>query len=209
MICQLCKGKYEGHFNSKYCSILCKKKVKSNINRKYNNKLRDSKVKNINDDNIDGEIWKDIIGYEGIYMISNLGRIKSTIRKGGGGFLKPHLGKIGYYTVGLRIKNKGFKTHTLHRLLGIHFIDNPNNYQVIDHIDRDKTNNKLENLRWVSMSDNSLNSDRSENKKGCICQRKDYNKKLQKYYYSYRVYYGNKSKTYKTKEECIKWLDTF
>tara|TARA_R110000822_G_scaffold19777_2_gene64213 strand:- start:3165 stop:3674 length:510 start_codon:yes stop_codon:yes gene_type:complete len=49
------------------------------------------------------------------------------------------------------------KNYNIHRLLGLTFLDNPNNYPCIDHIDRNKQNNSLDNLRWVSYQDNAIN----------------------------------------------------
>lgn len=69
--------------------------------------------------------------------------------------LKPKLDN-GYYRVCLRI-DKIRKYYYVHRLLAICFIPNPENKPVVDHIDRDKTNNKLSNLRWATHSENTLN----------------------------------------------------
>ena len=67
------------------------------------------------------EIFKEIIGYEGLYWISNLGNVKNK-RK----ILKPAINKDGYYCVNLSKKGK-LKTYTVHRLVAIHFIENPDN----------------------------------------------------------------------------------
>ena len=74
-------------------------------------------------------------------------------------FLKPSLAKNGYYVIGLRNGDIN-KTYYVHRLVAKFFIDNPNNYCVVDHIDRDRTNNKKENLRWTTREVNAYN-------KGC------------------------------------------
>lgn len=109
------------------------------------------------------EIWKDVHGYEGIYKISNLGRILSLSRfihyvSGNHKYskdriLKNHLFKNGYYYVSLS-KNKMAKRFLLHRLLAEHFIPNPNNYPCINHIDTDQTNNSLHNLEWCTHKQN-------------------------------------------------------
>lgn len=113
------------------------------------------------------EIWKDIEDYEGYYQISNLGRVKSLQREvnnrwGGISVRKERIltitnnGKIGkrrYVTVILWKEHK-FKTFLLHRLLGIHFIPNPENYPVLNHKDHNSFNNSLDNLEWTTQSQN-------------------------------------------------------
>lgn len=69
-----------------------------------------------------------------------------------------------YRSVQLMINGKA-KTLMVHRLVAETFLPNPNNYNIVDHIDRDKTNNKLENLRWVNSQVNALNSERSNSGK--------------------------------------------
>ena len=108
------------------------------------------------------EIWKLIEGHPD-YMISNHGRIFSLERilidimgrkrKVGGKFMKHILNNNGYCEVELDKKTK-----KVHRLLAIHFIPNPLNLPSVDHIDRDKKNNQLNNLRWASHSMNMQNT---------------------------------------------------
>lgn len=105
------------------------------------------------------EIWKDIDGYEGLYEISNLGRVKSLPRNGtikDAKILKYSVNKYGYYTVYLN-KNGIQKTFTLHRLVAIAFINNHDNKKCIDHINTIKTDNSVENLRWVTVKENNNN----------------------------------------------------
>ena len=108
------------------------------------------------------EKWKDIEGYEGLYQISNLGRIRSfyNYRRDGTNILKPRL-KRGYYQVGLR-KNGERKWHHLHRLVAKAFIPNPNNLPQINHKDENKTNNVIDNLEWCSVSYNNCYGTRRE-----------------------------------------------
>jgi hypothetical protein len=73
-------------------------------------------------------------------------------------FLKPHYSNYGYLLVGLGRKNK----YLLHRLLALQFIPNPENHPMIDHIDRNKTNNNLENLRWCNRATNEQNTTRHQ-----------------------------------------------
>lgn len=111
------------------------------------------------------EIWKDVKGYEGIYKVSNLGRVKSLdrvlIRKDGkkytakGKNLKPHPDKDGYQIV--RLKKPGCKAYTIpiHRLVGLGFIDNPKNKPYINHKSGIKHQNDVENLEWCTPSENT------------------------------------------------------
>jgi hypothetical protein len=103
------------------------------------------------------EIWRDIEGYEGLYQVSNMGRVKSLERnvvKGKGGLYKieekilksgKHSG--GYLYVCLYNEGK-IKYYTIHRLVANAFIPNPNNFPQVNHKDEDKTNNRVENLEW-------------------------------------------------------------
>lgn len=92
------------------------------------------------------EQWKDIIGYEGLYQISNLGRVKS-LKYGKERILKPIKKKDGYLTVVLY--NGVGKKMYIHRLVAINFIPNANNLQEINHKDENKENNNLNNLEWT------------------------------------------------------------
>ena len=101
------------------------------------------------------EEWKDIKGYEGLYQISNLGRVKSLPRNGTKKeekILKQHLDRYGYAYVGLR--NKILKKHKVHRLVGNAFINNPNNMPQINHKNENKSCNIVSNLEWC---DNKYN----------------------------------------------------
>lgn len=113
---------------------------------------------------MDNEIWKDIIGYEGYYQISNQNRVKSlsrSVRKNDSytPYIIPEkimacaIGSTGYYMVVLE-KNKVKKLWKVHRLIAIHFIPNPNNKPNINHIDANRRNNRIENLEWCTQSEN-------------------------------------------------------
>ena len=103
------------------------------------------------------EEFKKIDGYEN-YEVSNLGNVKNTKTNR---ILKPQKNR-GYYNVDL-YKNGIKQTLIIHRLVGYAFIPNPENLREIDHIDRDRTNNSISNLRWVSRSNNNRNKPKKQN----------------------------------------------
>ena len=109
------------------------------------------------------EIWKDIEGFEGLYKVSNLGRIKSLnyrcTRKEK--ILKHGSDKDGYLLVNLCKEGKR-KTCKDHRLVAKAFISNPENKPEVNHKDEDKTNNKVENLEWVTGKENANYGTRTE-----------------------------------------------
>lgn len=94
------------------------------------------------------EIWKDIKGLEGLYMISSIGRIKSSQNKKTK-ILKQCINSSGYYH--LNIKGK---TTDIHILVATHFVDNPHNKKYVNHKDLDKLNNYFLNLEWTTNREN-------------------------------------------------------
>lgn len=131
----------------------------------------------------EGEVWKDIQGYENKYQVSNYGRIKSLSRRifNGTGYyiskekiLKGHVITNGYIQVELQ-----GKPLLVHRLVAETFIENSYNKPQINHIDGDKTNNRVENLEWCTNSENqihayknglNIHSSRSGKPKKKVCQ---------------------------------------
>lgn len=99
------------------------------------------------------EIWKDVVGYEGLYKVSDKGRVKS-LKFGKVKILKPVRDTCGYLRVNL-CKNGLKKTYYVHHLTAQSFIPNPNNLPEINHRDEDKTNNKVENLEWCTAKYNA------------------------------------------------------
>lgn len=94
------------------------------------------------------EIWKSVKGYEGLYEVSNLGRVKSTFRYKK--ILKPIVGIQGYLYVSLYDKNKKIKSKRIHKLVAEAFIPNPDNLPYVNHKDEDVTNNNVKNLEWCT-----------------------------------------------------------
>ena len=113
------------------------------------------------------EVWKDIKGYEGMYQCSSLGNIRSLDRivicKNGridhkiGTTMKLRQNKNGYMQIGLTKHNVRKMTY-VHRLIAETFIENPDNKSQINHKDGDKLNNSVENLEWVTASENLKHS---------------------------------------------------
>lgn len=104
-------------------------------------------------DKIEGEIWKDIKNFD-LYQVSNKGRVKNKITD----TLIKHQNPQGYNIITLNIsKQKKTKGFLVHRLVAEAFILNPENKTTIDHIDRNPSNNNLENLRWATQKEQQNN----------------------------------------------------
>ena len=115
----------------------------------------------------ESEIWKDVVGYEGYYKVSNKGNIYSVERKNsigkkcGGRMLKPVHGKDGYLRVNM-YKNGIMETKLMHRIVAEVFITNCNNYLEINHKDEVKDNNNVNNLEWCTREYNMNHGTRNE-----------------------------------------------
>lgn len=110
------------------------------------------------------EIWKDVVGFEGLYMVSNLGRIKSVER-----YMQNHsklqlvperiksqrVGTNGYLHTDL-YKNNKQTTVKIHRVVAEAFIDNPDNKGTVNHKDGNKYNNCVDNLEWMTQSEQNF-----------------------------------------------------
>ena len=123
----------------------------------------------------ENEVAKHIIGYEGKYMITNLGRVWSIVKHK---FNSIGNHTLGYKVVNLKVNGKQ-KTFLIHRLIAIHFIENPipTEYNMVDHINRVKTDNRIDNLRWCNQSLNNRNMKKRKNTsskfKGVILDKRD------------------------------------
>jgi hypothetical protein len=110
------------------------------------------------------EIWKKVIGYEGVYEVSNLGKVKRVGNLRGVNkayvndyYLKPTDNGKGYLRI--KLSNNGIsKRVMLHRIIAEAFISNPLNKKVINHINNNKKDNRIENLEWCSQSENCLHA---------------------------------------------------
>lgn len=111
------------------------------------------------------EVWKDIKGYEGLYQVSNLGRVKSLKRQRDVNLPYSNTATVpekilkygtsqGYLAVTLA-KNKINKKIRVHKLVALNFIPNPDNKPHINHIDGNKHNNCVNNLEWVTPKENT------------------------------------------------------
>lgn len=109
------------------------------------------------------EEWRPVIGYEGLYEVSNLGNVRSLYRYKKQ--LKLLLDKRGYYIVGL-YKNKKFNSKSVHRLVAIAFLNNDSNKYAVNHIDGCKLNNNINNLEWVTRNENAKHASLNKLYKG-------------------------------------------
>ena len=117
------------------------------------------------------EEWGDVVGYEGLYQVSDQGRVKSLERKVShwrGGeriqkerILKPDVSQDGYLRVGLYAGGKR-KWFRVHRLVCEAFHDNPDNKSDVNHINEDKADNRAVNLEWCTAKENNNHGTRNE-----------------------------------------------
>jgi len=146
----------------------------------------------------------EIEGYNN-YLIFEDGRVFSKKRPStNGGFMKPNVKKDGYLQV--QLNNYGQKTFMIHRLIATYYIPNPNNYEEVDHIDRNRQNNSIDNLRWVDRSMNQQNKGLFKTNKLGISNiyQTDYGYRFQK-----KVNGKKHTKRFKTLEDAIKYKEEY
>lgn len=115
------------------------------------NKEKEREVNKI----IPGEIWKPILGYEGVYSVSNMGRIQSHHNGYNSILSQQYNKKTNMFEVHLR-KNGHRKCLKVHRVVALSFIPNPLNKDTVNHIDGDRSNNTVLNLEWATYSEQNL-----------------------------------------------------
>lgn len=109
------------------------------------------------------EVWKDVPKWEGFYQVSNIGNVKSLPRekRKTEKVLKLQYQKNGYYAVWFR-KGRTSVKRWVHRVVALAFIREPLDYEQVNHKDKDRTHNCVENLEWLSPQDNLYHMRNSE-----------------------------------------------
>ena len=143
------------------------------------------------------EGFEELKGFSN-YLINKEGKVWS---KKSDKLLSPSPNTSGYLKVNFWVDGKNI-SREIHRLLGLQYIDNPDNLECIDHIDRNRQNNSLDNLRWISKMGNSNNLTKD---RGCICQ--GCQRGNQYYWRGYITIMGKQyKKQSKDKEVVEEWL---
>tara|TARA_R110000822_G_scaffold133729_1_gene271212 strand:+ start:244 stop:696 length:453 start_codon:yes stop_codon:yes gene_type:complete len=145
----------------------------------------------------------EVGGYEN-YLIYEDGRVQNNKTKR---YLKQYDNGRGYYQVNLCKEGKG-KLHKIHRLVGLHYLANPDNKICLDHINRNSGDNRLENLRWATHSENQQNTGvRKDNTSGI--KNISYSKSRDNYVYQKIIRGVRHEKSFKTLEEAIEYKNQY
>lgn len=135
--------------------------------------------KNLSLEDLPNEEWRDVVGYEGLYQVSNLGRVKSLTRLDSKGrkvkeiIRKQVIANTGYPCISLYDKEGHDMLYCVHKIVAKAFIPNIENKPCIDHINCIRDDNRVENLRWVTHKENNNNP--ITNKRMREVQKKKYN----------------------------------
>jgi hypothetical protein len=103
---------------------------------------------------LEWEVWKDVVWYEWLYMVSNMGRVYSLLSNK---IKKVSVGKFWYGHLALN-NNRVRKEYLIHRLVAIAFLENKENKPQVNHINGMKSDNRVENLEWVTQSENQIHA---------------------------------------------------
>jgi hypothetical protein len=166
--------------------------------------------------NQEKEVWLPIKGYEGLYEVSDLGRVKSLKRtashwRGGVRTVKEKILKqeivIGDYRRVCLLKDKIKKRISVHRLVAFNFLEEDKDRLFVNHIDRNTSNNKVENLEWVSRSENQTHAclNANNNHYGIHKTKNKEEYQVRFNHNSVRVYLG----TFKNIKKALKIRDKF
>jgi hypothetical protein len=159
ILCKGCGAKVLKTPNRIYCNNNCRQRFNRREARKA---LGYNKEEAFSINIIEGEIWRSVVGYEGHYIVSNIGNVVSLGRfvlseKIFGRQLYPKYLKFqkkqGYDRVTLSVLGKK-RTFGIHQLVAMAFISNPDNKATVNHINGIKTDNRVENLEWATNSEN-------------------------------------------------------
>ncbi len=112
-------------------------------------------------------LWRDVPGYEGLYQVSRAGEVRNAK----GHTLKPSEAPNGYFHVCLSREGK-VKGFSVHRLVASAFLPNPAQFPEVNHINGDKSDNRIENLEWCTISHNRLHSFYELNNESCKPKRR-------------------------------------
>jgi hypothetical protein len=213
------EGKYMINREGKIWSIKSKKELSSTLGKGHlriglmtNGKQKQYRIEELLDIQYNGKInehihhvdlteFEDLKDFEGLYKINIMGLLWSCIYTK---IMKPTMSDDGYLKINLKANGVKFKK-SIHRLLAIQYIPNPNDLSEIDHIDRIKLNNNLENLRWVDDYTNSRNRDCVINRQGSVYQ----DRRGDKIYWKASISINRKvkQKTSINEEVCREWLE--